>query len=84
MVIVPPPDGAYYGNNSLDIGSTTGAGLSRSMQRYIITRNLDYERSIESVYESAKEEYANLGVNTDEAIQKMEKMKISLHCKENS
>jgi L-rhamnose isomerase len=31
-------------------------------------------------YEYAKEQYALLGVNTDEAIQKLDQVKISLHC----
>jgi L-rhamnose isomerase len=31
-------------------------------------------------YEYAKEQYARLGVNTDEAIQKLDQVKISLHC----
>ncbi|MGA1978430.1 MAG: L-rhamnose isomerase [Bacteroidales bacterium] len=31
-------------------------------------------------YESAKEQYAQLGVNTDEAIKKLDQIKISLHC----
>jgi L-rhamnose isomerase len=31
-------------------------------------------------YEYAQEQYALLGVNTDEAIKKLEKIKISLHC----
>ena len=31
-------------------------------------------------YEHAREQYAHLGVNTDEAIKKMDQVKISLHC----
>ncbi|MBN1987362.1 MAG: L-rhamnose isomerase [Prolixibacteraceae bacterium] len=35
---------------------------------------------IEKAYLLAKEQYAELGVNTDEVLQKMENVKISLHC----
>jgi L-rhamnose isomerase len=31
-------------------------------------------------YESAKEQYAQLGINTDDAIKKLDHLKISLHC----
>jgi L-rhamnose isomerase len=36
--------------------------------------------SIQSAYELAKERYAALGVDTDQAIAKLEKVSISLHC----
>ena len=36
--------------------------------------------SIQSVYELAKERYAALGVNTDTALARLEKIAISLHC----
>ena len=35
---------------------------------------------VQRAYELAKEQYAALGVNTDEAIAKMKSVKISLHC----
>lgn len=35
---------------------------------------------VQKAYELAKEQYAVLGVNTDEAIAKMKSVKISLHC----
>ncbi|MBX3007050.1 MAG: L-rhamnose isomerase [Melioribacteraceae bacterium] len=37
-------------------------------------------KTIEKTYQLAKAQYAELGVCTDEAIQKMEQVKISLHC----
>ncbi len=36
--------------------------------------------NIKERYESAKEMYATIGVDTDEAIAKLEKVKISMHC----
>ncbi len=35
---------------------------------------------IESAYKYAKEQYTALGVNTDEALKKLDQIKISLHC----
>ena len=35
---------------------------------------------IKSAYQNAKEQYAELGINTDEAIAKLSKIDISLHC----
>jgi L-rhamnose isomerase len=35
---------------------------------------------IEQAYAIAKERYAELGIATDEVIQKLEKIQISLHC----
>ena len=35
---------------------------------------------IEAAYRNAKEQYAELGVDTDEAIRKLDSVKISLHC----
>ena len=37
-------------------------------------------KTIEAEYQYAKEEYSTLGVNTDEAISRLDKIKISLHC----
>ncbi|MDP3441772.1 MAG: L-rhamnose isomerase, partial [Ignavibacteria bacterium] len=37
-------------------------------------------KSIETAYQLAKEQYNSLGVNSDEAIEKMNEVKISLHC----
>ncbi len=36
--------------------------------------------NLNKAYELAKEQYANLGVDTDEVLKKMEKVQISLHC----
>ena len=36
--------------------------------------------NIKKTYELAKERYAKLGINTDEAIAKLEKIAISMHC----
>ena len=36
--------------------------------------------SLKSAYDAAKEHYATLGVDTDFALQKLEKVPISLHC----
>ena len=38
------------------------------------------KNTIENEYQYAKDQYASLGVNTDEAIKKLDKIKISLHC----
>ena len=38
------------------------------------------KEKIERLYELAKEQYAELGVNTDEALEKMKEVVISLHC----
>lgn len=38
------------------------------------------KESILSAYEQAKVQYAQLGVNTDEALEKLNQVKISLHC----
>jgi L-rhamnose isomerase len=38
------------------------------------------KESIIKAYEAAKEQYAQLGVNTDDALQKLDQIKISLHC----
>ena len=38
------------------------------------------KKTIEIEYQYAKEEYSTLGVNTDEAISRLDKIKISLHC----
>ena len=35
---------------------------------------------IESNYQIAKEQYAEIGVNTDEALKKLKNIAISLHC----
>lgn len=35
---------------------------------------------IESAYEAAKEQYARIGVNTDNALERLDKASISLHC----
>jgi L-rhamnose isomerase len=37
-------------------------------------------KRIEQAYQLAKEEYASLGVNTDDALQQLAKVHISLHC----
>jgi len=36
--------------------------------------------SVQSAYELAKERYAAVGINTDEALEKIQKISISLHC----
>ncbi|MDR2036899.1 MAG: L-rhamnose isomerase [Bacteroidales bacterium] len=38
------------------------------------------ESLIKSAYEAAKEQYAELGVNTEEVLKKMESISLSLHC----
>ncbi|MDR3626964.1 MAG: L-rhamnose isomerase [Ignavibacteriaceae bacterium] len=38
------------------------------------------KQSIAKTYEYAKQQYALLGINTDEAIEKLDKISISLHC----
>jgi L-rhamnose isomerase len=38
------------------------------------------KKTIEKAYQHAKEQYASFGVDTDEAIAKLDKIKISLHC----
>ena len=38
------------------------------------------KKNIELAYEYAKKQYADLGVDTEDAIKKMEHVKISLHC----
>ena len=38
------------------------------------------KKTIEKAYQHAKEQYSSLGVNTDEALAKLDKIKISLHC----
>lgn len=38
------------------------------------------KEQILKAYESAKEQYAQIGVNTDDAIKKLDQIKISLHC----
>jgi len=37
-------------------------------------------KNIEKQYEYAKEYYAGLGINTDKALKKLEKIPISIHC----
>lgn len=37
-------------------------------------------KAIENAYQYAKDQYSSLGVSTDEAIEKMNQVKISLHC----
>ena len=37
-------------------------------------------KRIEKAYELAKEQYAELGLNTDEVLEKMKEVVISLHC----
>lgn len=38
------------------------------------------KKTIEAEYHYAKQQYSSLGVNTDEAISRLDKIKISLHC----
>lgn len=38
------------------------------------------KESIEKAYSYAKEQYAELGINTDEVLKKLDEIKISLHC----
>ncbi len=38
------------------------------------------KKNIEAAYQLAKEQYAAMGVNTDEVLKKMDEIKISLHC----
>ncbi len=38
------------------------------------------ESLIQAAYEAAKEQYAELGVNTEEVLKKMESVSLSLHC----
>ncbi|HQT92265.1 MAG TPA: L-rhamnose isomerase, partial [Candidatus Kryptobacter bacterium] len=38
------------------------------------------EKAIESAYSYSKEAYGELGVDTDEALKKLDQLKISLHC----
>lgn len=38
------------------------------------------KKKIELAYENAKEQYADLGVDTDEALKKLDSINISLHC----
>jgi L-rhamnose isomerase len=38
------------------------------------------KKTIEKAYQHAKEQYALLGINTDEALAKLDKINISLHC----
>ncbi len=38
------------------------------------------KKNIEEAYQHAKREYAELGVDTDKALQKLDQVKISLHC----
>ena len=35
---------------------------------------------IKREYEAAKDRYANHGINTDEVLEKLKKIKISMHC----
>ena len=37
-------------------------------------------KNIEKAYEAAKQRYAELGVNSDEAMERLSKIAISLHC----
>ena len=36
--------------------------------------------NVEKAYQTAKERYAELGVDTEEAIKQLEKVKLSVHC----
>ncbi len=38
------------------------------------------KKTVEKAYQYAKEQYAAFGINTDEALQKLDKINISLHC----
>jgi L-rhamnose isomerase len=38
------------------------------------------KETIEAAYKHAKEQYAELGINTDEALKKLDEIRISLHC----
>ena len=38
------------------------------------------KKTVEKAYQHAKEQYAAFGINTDEALQKLDKIQISLHC----
>ncbi|MHB8336707.1 MAG: L-rhamnose isomerase [Ignavibacteriaceae bacterium] len=38
------------------------------------------KKTIEAEYQYSKQQYSSLGVNTDEAISRLDKIKISLHC----
>lgn len=38
------------------------------------------EEQIKKAYEDAKEQYASLGINVDKAVEKLEKLSISIHC----
>lgn len=42
--------------------------------------NYNSEKNVNLNYEQAKEAYAAFGINTDEVLKKMEKIKVSLHC----
>jgi L-rhamnose isomerase len=42
--------------------------------------NYNSEKNVNTNYELAKEAYAAFGINTDEILKKMEKIKVSLHC----
>lgn len=37
-------------------------------------------KTVEARYEEAKARYAEIGVNTDEALKKLQEVKISMHC----
>jgi L-rhamnose isomerase len=41
---------------------------------------MENKKTIEAEYQYAKDQYAQLGVDTDEAINQLDKIKISLHC----
>jgi len=41
---------------------------------------MDKSTKIQKAYEAAKERYAELGVNTEEVLEKLSKLSISLHC----